>query len=434
MIYARKRSTILMRVAITLLMFGFALSFAIISQIYNEDSTSASNTLDGLNEVIVIGDTTDSLPINNVVQPYAYSGDGNVILFYSTATNLPDAGSTPGGLYIYNIKDNNVDRVDISTNGSLPNASVFQGGGGQLAFRLSETGRYVTFASNATNLIDGITKPAKYIYRRDTQTNTTSVIGAGYVGGSSDKWDSGISTSNDGRYSLVVSMYLGDDEVYPYPFRVMLGDSQSGSYSWKSLGNGLVGAMSCDGAFAVGSDNLYDLRKDNPVVVATGFKISPIISCNGRYVLYATTDRTQITPTPQGMDAYLHLARYDRITGERIYIDSNSSNTFSTGMYSWGATNYDFRSNIFNASIADTGDVVFKYKYSGQTYAYIKHLSDGSGTLEPVAKTMSGSYVNIDNGEITSDGRYIFFNTDPYNLGIGSSPVGTQIIRARTNI
>lgn len=431
----------LKKIGIGLLVLALAVSASILGQMYI--NTYAVNTLTGNSEVITIGGTTDGQPVNASVSPIAYSGDGNIVLFYSSATNLPSAGS-PGGLYIYNIRANTTARVDISTSGTLPNGGIFGGAGGG-GMIMSESGRYITFGSMATNLIDGVTKSPELIYKRDTQTNTTTVVGAGYTGGDSTKWDRNLAISNDGRFVLVASQYLAND--YPYGYGIVLGDGRTGTYTWtqtggggSSNGNAGVGQMSCDGMFAAmtagGQITLVDLRGSTRTTLTTSAydSASPLISCNGRYVLYTTKNRTQITPTPAGMNAYQHLVRYDRITGERIYIDSNSSGVFSAAQYIYNPVYYDVQPNIFNASIADTGDVVFDYKQGSNTYRYLKHLSDGSGTLESIGKTVAGAYVNINNGTITSDGRYIFFQVDPYNLGLTPSPSSTQIIRVRTNL
>ncbi len=426
----------LKKIGTGLLVLVLTVSVSVLGQLYV--NTYAANTLPGNNEIVTIGGTTDSLPVNAPVTAESYSSDGNVILFYSSATNLPNAGGS-GGMYTYNIRSNTTTRVDMSTAGVVPNGGLFAAGGGAGA-RMSETGRYVTFGSWATNLIDGATQSLRMIYKRDTQAGVTTLVGAGYTGGYSDKWDRNLDVSNDGRFVLVSSRYLANG--YPNNYGYALGDNTSGTYNWTSLGtddyyaNSGVGDLSCDGAFATYKKNsqilLTDLRKGSTITLTAGgyTSVSPIISCNGRYVLYATTNRTDITPTPSGMNAYLHLVRYDRLTGERVYIDSDSVNVFSTSNLTYSPTYYNVQSNIFNASIADTGDAIFSY--NGKTY--LKHLSDGSGTLESIAKTASGTYTDISNGTLTSDGRYIFFNADPYILGLAPSPSTSQIIRTKTGL
>lgn len=424
-------------ISIGLSALALAISASLLGQAYN---THAANTLVGTNNQVITIATTDGLAVNAATYPQAYSGDGNVVLFVSSATNLSNAGGS-GGLYTYNIKTNTTSRIDQSTNGVQPN------GGLNYQLQISETGRYVTFSSNATNLIDGATEPVKVIYKHDTQTGITSVVANGYSGGLGQNQDRNLGISNDGQFSLIASRYIANG--YPYPYGIALGNGASGTYSWTSLAKGndiegsnsgtdVVGDMSCDGSFAVYDGtgpkiNLVDLRQGSVVTVATGSSnsISPIISCNGRYVLYATQDRTDITPTPSGLNSNMHLVRYDRITGERMYIDSNSSGVFSTG-FGYSPLN-EPSANVFNASIADSGDVVFQYG----SYEYLKHLSDGSGTLESIGITTSGSYINIAGSliaQISQNGRYIFFSADPYSLGLAPSPSSNQLIRTKTNL
>lgn len=418
-----------------------ATGISILGQLHND--TRAANTLLGDNEVITINDTTDNQPINAPFNPIDYSADGNIILFKSDATNLPNGGN-PGGLYTYNIQANTTSRIDISTNGTLPNSGLFDGAGGGQTARISETGRYVTFSSMATNLIEGTIQPQRVIYKHDTQTHATTKIGVGHTGGYSDKWDRNLAISNDGRFSLVSSRNIAG--AYPYSYGTAIGDGESGTYAWTQLGGGGsndtagTGGLSCDGTFMVNQSStqikLMDLRKGIATTLTTGLdnSASPIISCNGRYVLYATNNRTQITPTPTNINNKLHLVRYDRITGERMYVDSDSLGVFSSSEYIYAPTYNNIQSNVFNASISDRGDVVFNYTKNGNTYTYLKHLSDKSGTLEPIAKTTSGGSINVSNGKITSDGRYIFFKADPYDLGLTTSPSGIQLIRTKTHL
>jgi len=422
------------KISAGLLVLGLTIAISFIGQKLN--NVHAANSLTNSNtQVITVGGTTDSLPVNAAISPQAYSGDGNVVLFISSATNLPNSNGVQG-LYVYNIRDNLTSRIDISTNGVVAN------GGLGYSLALSESGRYVTFVSLATNLIDGSTEPSRQLYKRDTQNSTTTYIG-GWYGGEFYQWDRNLGLSNDGRFTLLSSTRTGGN-TYPYNPRIIVGDSTSGTYTWATLANGssayydaLTGGISCDGSFAVYKQQysiiLADLRRGTTTTItaASGDSTSPMISCNGRYVLYATNNRTDITPTPSGMNSYLHLARYDRITGQRMYIDSNSTGVISTAQIQYNPSYTNLQDNDFNASIADTGDVVLTYNGS----SYLKHLSDGSGTLESVAQTTSGvAYNGIYTSKLTTDGRYIFFTTDPYNLGLAASPSSSKIIRVKTNI
>lgn len=399
-------------------------------------NATAANSLLGNNEVITIK-TTDGQPINAQPSLLGYSSDGAILLFSSSATNLPNSNGLTS-LYTYNLKSDVTSRVDVSSNGTPGNAGLF------LTPQFSENGRYITFGSRATNLIDGNTMPAQYLYKRDTVSGSTVAIGLGYSGGYSHKWDRNLGVSNDGRFSLVASQRILDP-TYPYPYKIILGEDVASTYTWKQVANGggndgdispdsIVGGISCDAAFAAfqiqDTIKLADLRTGTVTTLSASgsASTSPIISCSGRYILYATKNRTDVEPTATGIHTNYHLIRYDRLTGERIYVDQNSSGLLSMGKDH--STMNPAQQNLFGASIANTGDVVFNYNGS----VHLKHLSDGSGTLESIAKTATGTYTDVNNGGITSDGRYVLFQADPYSLGIGSSPEGTQIIRTKTNL
>lgn len=437
------------KISIGTSMIGLVLSVGILGQAFS--STHAANTLISTSSQVITPATTDGLPPNGTGVGYSgASYDGNVVLFSSNATNLQGAGTTAFGLYIYNIKTNSTERVDVSTSGVAANDSIFNGANGT-PVRISETGRYITFVSKATNLIDGTTGPSNYysIFIRDTQADTTSLVMSRWISGSHQNYDRNLAVSNDGRFILLASRYIASS--YPYEYRIALGDKASGVYSWSALSQGTEiegsytnsntrGSMSCDGAFVTYTDDGYQVRlmdarrgSDTVIDQVNSYSSSPIISCSGRYVLYATTNRALITPTPSGMDAYQHLVRFDRITGQRIYVDSNSSGVFSAG-FGYNTLSSEPQENVFGASISDSGDVVLKYGGTGGSM-YLKHLSDGSGTLESIGMNTSGAYVNITSfSEITKDGRYIFFSTNPTNLGLSSSASGNQIIRVKTNI
>lgn len=397
----------------------------------NATHTEAMSTLTADNQIISVA-TTDGLAA--AVSPTTVSADGNVMLFMSNAMNLPNAGGTNysvnSGLYTYNIKTNTTTRIDTSAAGVSANNQI-------TSSVMSANGRYILFTSLATNLIDGSTLYPGGTYIRDLQSGTVTIVENHYYEYNFD-WSLGI--SNDGRFVLLGSRYILMTANKPY--NLVYGDRQSGSFVWRKIDEGFdvtstyfnAGNLSCEGsiiAYSKGQDSIAkDLRNNTTTGTTLGLLpgVSPIVSCDGNYILYATANRTQISPTPAGMSAYVHLVEYNRMTGIKSYIDSNDSGVFDNNHW----TNLTGSSiNIFNASVANTGDVVLKYNGN----YYIKHLSDGSGTLEPVAKTLSGSYINVSTwARITADGRYVFFTADPYDLGLVSSPAGIQIIRARTNL
>ena len=426
----------LRKVGIVALAIGLMSAFVSLNKIYNLE-VRATNALSGNAEIVTINDTTDGLEPNNVINPLDYSTDGNVILFLSNATNLVGAGGNSGvmGIYTYNIQTGTTSRVNLSTNGVYPDA------GNMMSIQLSGTGRYVIFGSLATNLIDdGVSRSPSY-YKRDTQTGTTTLVaGLSYSNGYIQNMSRNLAVSDDGQYTLMSSRYING--AYPYPYNIVYGELNNNTYTWTTLGysapyqgaNGnksIVGDLSCNGEFAVyqESSSLYlsDMRNSTKkITAANANSTSPILSCNGRYILYATNNKTDIPQPLSGTN--LQLVRYDRITGNRTYVNTNTQGSIVTSRpYS---SIDDAPQNTFNASISDTGDVVFK---DGNTF-YVKHMSDNSRSLEPIAKKPNGVTANTSDGKITSDGRYIFFKADAFELGLSQSSSGIQLIRVKTNI
>ena len=420
------------------------------SQIYVSQSLAAETITPLDSAVVTVSDTTDDLPLNAGYSVSQTSADGNVLLIRTASSNLVGANTNGGsGYYVFNVRSGSMKRVDIANSGVPPNGVVVN------YIKMSETGRYVAFASSATNLIDGATRSPNGMYIRDTQLETTSGIGLSTGHSLSQNWDRLLDVSNDGRFILAASRYVANQ--YPNRYGIILGEKGATGYNWSSLhvGDGggpgsygssaVAGDLSCDGAFAVyqkySGIELADLRRGTTVTVsAAGYNsISPMISCNGRYVLYATNNRTEIPtpsqlPTHQPWSSHLQLARYDRITGERVYVSRNAAGDFSDGRLT--ITNgYDPEQDIFRAMIADTGDVLFTYKQQPTTSnlnpvpsSRLKHLSDGSNTLESIAKKADGTpYEGY--GILSGDGGSIFFSAEPYDLGLTTSPVGPQIIR-----
>ena len=132
-----------------------------LSDIYLRDRLAGTTTLVSVNtsSLITAGDGPSFDP--------AISGDGTHVVFTSSATNLV-SGDTNGKTDVF--------ELDLTTN-TLTRVSVATGGGqlnGNSALpAVSTDGRYVAFASDATNAIPGDTNGARDIFVRDTVAGTT---------------------------------------------------------------------------------------------------------------------------------------------------------------------------------------------------------------------------------------------------------------------
>lgn len=421
--------------------------------------TNAANTLPGTNLLVSVNNV-DGQGLDQDATVYGISADGNVILFATSASNLPGS-STTSGLYIRNVKTNTTTRVDVSTNGVVANS-------GTIPYAvLSETGRYVAFISWATNLTDGVTEPVQQTYIRDTQTNTTTIASIdnsgnriGKVTSLSNEWDVLTGISNDGRFITLETKTISISPTPNRPFVLSyintethawtkLNLPQSQEVAWATGSN-----MSCDGSFVVFSawqSNLpsvglssveayvADVRNSaSPKITAIGSTgYTPRISCNGDYITYTRsgTDSDDPTPIPSGLTTQrTHLVLYNRVTGERKYIDSNSAGTTFDGNSLTLTHSATLRQqDYFKSSVSDKGDVVFSY--NGQ--AYLKHLSDGSGTLEGLLKDPNGTYLaGPSQAFLSADGRFATYSTSSaYALGLlTSTSTKKDVVRSATGL
>jgi Tol biopolymer transport system component len=162
------------------------------------------------------------------------SADGRYVAFSSAASNLV-SGDTNGSVDIF-VRDRQAGetlRVSVASDGT-------QGNGGSSSYpSISADGRYVAFSSLASNLVSGDTNGSSDIFLRDRQTRETlrvSVASDGTQGNSGCFFPS---ISGDGRYvafassasNLVSGDTNGNSDIF-------LHDRQTGETSRVSVASG----------------------------------------------------------------------------------------------------------------------------------------------------------------------------------------------------
>lgn len=443
-------------VSTRVLVFVVIITF-IVTLIASQIPALAANTFPRVYELVSVNNVNGQ-GVNRSATVSGVSYDGNKTLFTSDATNLPDANNDPQSRAGF-MRDMNTGvtiRVDTSTSGTPANASFYH--------VMSATGRYVAFTSRATSLIDGATlSNDNRIYLKDLQSNSVSIIATIPSGGSA----SPRSISDDGRFIAISTSTVND----------MIPDTRTGTDLGSNIdlvlydtlnntfttpkgvsntpSNSRISSISsnCDGSFIVFSSSatnltdshsgsghhafLLDVRNGMTITDltpgATGdtLSVAPNISCNGRYIAYSTKDRTVVTP-PSGLKAAIQVVRYDRFTGEKMYITDQAYTGDS--------------SNLPPVSISDAGDVVLSASTTTSLYdrkVSLKHLSDGSGTLESVHHIYQGlnyepqftpTYL------VSSNGKYVVVSSKAAEFlgllpssGNGSS-IPSDIIRIKTGL
>ena len=163
----------------------------------------------GLTSLVSIDNNVTPNPGNGVSSAPTMSADGRYVAFVSLATNLlaPGTPAIPAGQQIY-VRDRQTGLTSLVSidNNVTPNP----GNGVSSAPAMSADGRYVGFASQATNLLAPGTPavPAgQQVYVRDRQTGLTSLVSVdnNVSPNLGNGFSSAPSLSGDGRYVGFVS-------------------------------------------------------------------------------------------------------------------------------------------------------------------------------------------------------------------------------------
>ena len=127
------------------------------------------------------------------------SADGRYVVFQSDASNLVP-GDTNGrtDVFVHDQKSGQTTRISVASDGT-------QGNGGSYRPSISADGRYVTFHSEASNLVSGDTNERIDVFIHDRQTGQTIRVSIASDGtqGNGDSYTPSIST--DGQYVMFSS-------------------------------------------------------------------------------------------------------------------------------------------------------------------------------------------------------------------------------------
>ena len=127
------------------------------------------------------------------------SSDGNIVAFTSTAGNLVDGDSNGvDDVFVHDLAKNETSRVSVSSKGK-------QGSAASRNPSVSADGRFVAFSSYADNLVAGDTNKVEDVFLHDRVLHQTMVVSQGLNGAVSNSTSSNPRISSDGRYVTFVS-------------------------------------------------------------------------------------------------------------------------------------------------------------------------------------------------------------------------------------
>ena len=369
------------------------------------------------------------------------SANGRYVAFTSDASNLV-SGDANGvsDVFLFDRQTDTTERVSITDGEAEAN-------GQSSAPFVSADGRYVGFSSAATNLVTGDTNGAFDSFLRDRQAGTTERVSVSSAEAEADFNSSWSSMSADGRYVLFASsatnLVAGDtnsqidmfvrDRTAGTTERASVADNEA-----QANDSSQIGTISADGRFAAfesdatnlvpggtASTDVYvrDLVNDttervsvsSTEVAGDDLSRAPSLSSDGRYVVFVSRAANfDAGDTNSNDDIYLR----DRTAGttERISVATGggSANAQSSAFTRNGVSDdgryvaFDsFATNLVPGDANVAGDI------------FVRDLSDDTTTRinipGPGQQANNGSV----NSVISADGQVVAFSSVASNLASG---------------
>jgi len=316
----------------------------------------------------------------------SFSADGRYVAFASAASNLVP-GDTNGSWDIF-VHDR---QLGVTTRVSVDSA------GGQADWNsfqpsISGDGRYVAFLSGADNLVPGDTNHKGDLFVHDCQTGVTTRVTVDSSGAQADRESWGPSISYDGRYVAFVSeadnLCPNDDGIFP---DIFVHDRQFGS---TTRVNGFGGSP------------------------PDGWSDEASISSDGRYVVYSSwADYQTSQGSNGGKTVYVYdiqLGTNSDVSGTGVYDPHSIAGTpaiSADGRYVAFCSN---ASNLVPADVNNANDVFLRDRQTG----LISLVSVDSSGAQGNNNSPPSNATAI---SISADGRYVAFTSLADNLVAGDS-------------
>ncbi len=427
----------------------------------NSDSYNPYLSADGVNVVfesnasnLVTGDTNNTSDVflhnrntgvtsrvsvratNTQVNNYSYSpsisADGRYVAFASDATNLV-TGDTNGqtDIFVRDVTAKTTTRVSVGSGGAQGND--WSGDG-----IISDNGRYVAFASAATNLTPDDGDEWSDVFIRDRQANTTTLVSRDAAGNPSDGWAQWPSLSADGSlvafddYAGLTPGGNGQQNVYVRNWqtgtivRASVDDSGAPSlgayYSTLSADGTNVAFVSYGPLLGSDSNGVSDiyLRRLNANqtlrVSAVAFAYTapnnhsayPAPSLDGRYVAYASW-AGNLVPYDGGNDLDVFVT--DRQTDVTTTVSQDEYGNAVGG----ALEKVDISDNGRYVAFAGSSNYV-EDDYNGQIDVHVRDRQTNTTTLVSVNSDDEQGDLDSWDPSLSGDGNLVAFVSAAHNL------------------
>lgn len=312
------------------------------------------------------------------------SADGRYVAFYSNATNFVP-GDTNGtyDVFVHDMQTGITKCVSVDSNGVLAS-----NGGGSFNPSISDDGRYIAYYSNASNLVPGDTNAATDIFIYDMQTETTARVSITSGGVQANNSSSTLSISSDGRY---IAFQSDATNLVPNDTNaagdIFVHDLQMGTTTRVSV--------------------------SSSGVQGNGGSHAPSISADGRYIAFTSLAANLVSGDSNGFE---DIFVRDMQTGVTTLVSVSSSGTQGNGFSQDSSISADGHSIAFKSAASNL--------VSGGTSGagiFVHNIQTGITTLVSVDSSGVQGNGYTQDPSISSDGRYIAFESHATNLVTGDT-------------
>ena len=314
---------------------------------------------------------TDGAEANDQSGGCFISGDGRFVVFDSIASNLvPSDLNNKGDVFVIEYASGTIERVNTALDGTESN--------GASGSSISTNGRYVTFQSSASDLVNGDVNGMADIFLHDRQTSETKLISVASDGTQGDGDSSWPHISPTGEYvafsSVAQNLVPGDTNLFADAFlhnmtlgtteRVSIasgggaqGDDKSNAVAVSADGNIVVFSSDATNLISVGPafTNIFVRDRSTSSTVQISLALgggSPdyqsgggSISADGRYVVFQSQATNLVAAFGNGIwfDIFVH----DLVTGETAQVNIAADGTLDNGQGRGAKISADGRYIVF---------------------------------------------------------------------------------------
>jgi Tol biopolymer transport system component len=382
----------------------------------------------------------DGSPANGTAHGASLSADGRVVAFYSGATNLvPDDTNGVNDVFVRDLDTGTTTRVSVGAAGVQGNALS------QMP-AISADGRYVAFASRASNLVAGDTNQTTDAFVHDRTTGQTTRVNVSTAGAEAD-WGVSIDVapviSADGRYvgfdTQAINLDPGDTNRN---YDSYVRDRVAGTTALVSVNTagvvaetgGSISSISADGryvAFASAGTNVVSgdtngaadvfvrdlvagvterVSLDASGAQGNGYSRRAELSADGRRVAFVSRAPLVAGDTNAFDDIYVR----DRDAGTTRCVSVRNGSAEAVGASDYPAISADGVHVAFVSLVAD----LVPNDLNGVVDVFAHDLD--TSTTEPIGVYAYGNQANgpgsVGNRALSADGRHVAFVSSATNL------------------